>query len=88
MKTPEGKIVAKIFNYLSKNRWWTNNLTEVSLSGTPDLIAFKDGRYVWIEVKTPEGRLSPIQKHRHKEMIMLGMEVFTVRSLDELKERL
>lgn len=45
------------------------------MNGIPDLIAFKDGKTIFIEVKQPTGVLSEIQKIRIKQLRAQGFEV-------------
>ena len=58
--------------------------------GCPDLIAAKVIGSVpvvfWMEVKYGGGRVSAVQKRRHKEMQDAGMEVYVVRSLAQVQE--
>lgn len=49
--------------------------------GTPDL--YLPGINIWLEVKTPKGRLSPEQKRWHARAQAEGARVAVVRSLDE-----
>lgn len=45
------------------------------MNGIPDLVAFKDGKTIFIEVKQPTGVLSEIQKIRIKQLKEHGFEV-------------
>jgi len=86
--TKEGKIVSAINKYLKDEGWFQVNLIHTSINGIPDRLIFKGGRYIWIEIKEPNGRLSPIQEYRIEQMIKQGMEVYTVYSLNDLKEKI
>jgi hypothetical protein len=45
------------------------------MNGIPDLVAFKEGKTMFIEVKQPTGVLSEIQKIRIKQLKEQGFEV-------------
>lgn len=45
------------------------------MNGIPDLVAFKDGKTIFIEVKQPTGVLSEIQKVRIKQLKEKGFTV-------------
>ncbi len=49
-------------------------LIKTSCNGIPDLMALKDGKTIFIEVKQPNGVLSELQKLRIKQLRDLGFE--------------
>lgn len=49
-----------------------------SRAGLPDVVAAKDGRVIWIEVKRDGGELRPSQKHEIPLMRKAGCEVHIV----------
>lgn len=57
-------------------------------AGMPDrLICLPGGRVVFIETKRPKGgRLSEMQKYRHKELRRLGFEVRVVNTTEMVTE--
>lgn len=54
--------------------------------GTPDILALKDGRYLWLEVKTPTGKLTEAQAQMALEIEAHGGVGHVVRSLEEAME--
>ena len=48
---------------LQEDGWIVVKLIKTSLTGIPDLLALKDGKAMFVEVKQPKGVLSPIQHH-------------------------
>ena len=56
--------------------------------GFPDLTAMKDGRTVYIEVKTPSGRQSDYQKEFERICISHGCRYILARSKDDIAELL
>ena len=57
-----------------------------SLAGIPDVLAIRDGRAAWLEVKRPGQNPTPIQLVRHKQLRECGCPVATVRSAAEARE--
>jgi hypothetical protein len=54
--------------------------------GAPDLVvAFPEGRVLWLEVKAPKGRLSDNQVLIHEKMNDLGHTIHVVRSIEEVR---
>ena len=55
--------------------------------GVPDLAArwprWDSGRWEWLEVKSPDGELTPAQVKLHTAWAMKGIKVHVVRTLDE-----
>jgi len=45
-------------------------------SGYPDIMAMKNGKTVWIEVKEAKDTLKPLQKHRIDQLRADGFEAF------------
>lgn len=54
--------------------------------GTPDLLAVKKGRVLWIEMKKPGGTLNPDQVDMIADLIEHGQEVAVVSGIPELQE--
>jgi len=71
----ESKIQSKIKKKLELNGFFVTKLIKTSTNGIPDLLAVKDGKATFIEVKRPEGVLSELQKLRIKELQRFGCEV-------------
>lgn len=44
-------------------------------AGLPDLVAARDGVVVWLEIKAPGGRVSPLQEETHRVMRSYGLTV-------------
>lgn len=53
--------------------------------GAPDLIAGKEGRCYWLELKTTVGRQSEEQKAFASLAPVFGAQYIVVRTLDDLK---
>lgn len=53
-------------------------------AGIPDLLAIKNGKYVWIEVKTPKGKLSKSQEDMHLKLEYHGCTLIVATSVDDI----
>lgn len=58
---------------------------EMMMAGLPDLIVCHEGRFLGIEVKTPEGTVSIRQKYVHSLIERAGGSVLVARSVDDVK---
>jgi Holliday junction resolvase len=71
----EQQLQTKIKKKLELNGFFVTKLIKTSTNGIPDLLAVKDGKATFIEVKRPDGVLSELQKLRIKELERFGCEV-------------
>lgn len=55
------------------------------VAGIPDLIVIAGGRAYGLEMKTPAGRLSPVQKEMRARFIRSGAEYEVARSVEEAR---
>lgn len=63
---------------------WAIKITSPAQAGLPDRLVIKrDGRVVWVELKTPRGRVSAIQAKVHTRLRGLGQDVRVVRTAEE-----
>ena len=60
---------------LQEDGWIVVKLIKTSLTGIPDIIALKDGKAMFVEVKQIKGVLSPIQTHVIKTLRTNGFDV-------------
>ena len=60
----EKEIQTKIKKRLEKSGWMVIKLIQTSLNGIPDLLCIREGEAVFIEVKRPGGKVSPLQTYR------------------------
>lgn len=52
--------------------------------GVPDLLIIDAGRALWIELKTPKGSVSPVQKECHSHLALARSTVAVCRSLEDV----
>ena len=82
----ESYIQGKIRAYLITNGWLTVKLINASPNGMPDLMAIKDGKVIFLEVKTEKGKTSKLQDYQIERLKEMGVSAFVVRSTVEMKE--
>ena len=56
--------------------------------GTPDLFVVKKPVAVWVEVKTPTGKVSEVQEKMHDRLRELGQRVIIARSVEDVMREL
>lgn len=66
----------KITNKLTADGWLVVKLIKTNTNGIPDLMALKNDKAIFIEVKQPNGVLSEIQKIRIKQLREQNFDVF------------
>lgn len=72
----ESKAKARVRDKLKKDGWLVAQMIKVSPNGWPDTQAHKDGKTIFIEMKTVNGTLKPHQKFIHKQLREQGFEVY------------
>jgi len=55
------------------------NIIRLSDSGYPDLMCLKDGKVIFIECKTGNDTLKPLQKHRIDTLKQKGFEAYCLK---------
>jgi Holliday junction resolvase len=87
-QTPETILKQHIKRYMAFKGWFIFPVTQGlgSYKGISDLIAIKNGRVLFIEVKTPRGRQSDYQKEFERRVTEKGGQYAVIRSLDEINE--
>lgn len=76
----EQLIQSKIIKRLEGQGWYVIKLIKTNKNGIPDLVAFKDNEFQFIEVKTETGKLSELQKFRIEELKNKGFKVYELRN--------
>ena len=76
----EQQIQSKKIKELEEQGYYVIKLTKTNKNGIPDLIAIpRVSDVLFIEVKTPKGRLSALQKYRMKEISNYGISATVYR---------
>ena len=85
---PETKIQSQITDTLKDLGFYVIRLVLAQPNGCPDLIAIRNGKTVFVEVKQPGEKARKLQKYRHKQISDQGIPVLTVSSSEEIKRTL
>ncbi len=89
MKVTETDIRRQIQDYLRIRGWFVFYILQGlgAYKGIPDLIAVKNGRVLFIELKTKTGRQSDHQRKFQSDIEAHGGEYVLCRGVDELQKR-
>lgn len=68
----ETQVQAWVKQQLERRGWWVVKLIQCSVNGLPDLMALKEGRTLFIEVKRPGAKPAPLQTLRHQQLTKAG----------------
>lgn len=84
----ESDILRQVRDFLKWNKWFVIRIQQGlgSHKGVSDLIALKDGKTIFVEVKTRRGNLSEYQIKFKQDIENKGGLYYTVRSIDDIKE--
>jgi len=80
----EQRIQKKITDQLTNDGWFVIKLMKTSINGIPDLMALKNGKTKFIEVKKPRGIISEIQKYRIKQLRKQGFEAVVMDGIGSI----
>jgi Holliday junction resolvase-like predicted endonuclease len=81
----ESEIQAKCIKYAQEQGWIVLKVISSNMNGISDLILFKDGMAVFVEIKGEKTRVQPLQLYRQKQFREAGFLAEIVRSLEEFK---
>ena len=82
----EQQVQTKLIKELEAKGYYVIKLVKTNKNGIPDLIAIPaNSDVLFVEVKTPKGKLSTLQKYRIKELNSIGIktEVYNGKSNED-----
>jgi len=84
-KQPESLVLKSVRAYLRQFGWYVVRIQQGMgcHKGVADLVATREGRTVWVEVKTPTGRQSDAQREFEREIKAHGGEYVVVRCVED-----
>lgn len=87
VKITEGMIQSSIRDFLRQFGWFVVRCQQGlgCHKGLSDLIAVKNGKTIFIEVKTPKGTQSPFQKQFQKDVEQHGAVYILAKSLEDIQ---
>ena len=85
----ENEIKRLVKDYLHIRGWYCFSILQGlgAHKGIADIYAIKNGRAIWIEIKSPRGRQSADQIEFQKNIEYHGGEYLLVRCLDDLIDK-
>ena len=90
LKPHERDILRACRDYLRLTGWFVirNHQGLGAHRGLSDLTCIKDGRVLWVETKTPQGRLSQYQQGFKRDIESRGGTYLVITDVDDLAEYL
>ena len=87
-KQPESVILDQVRQYLRLRGWlvFRHQQGLGAHKGFPDLTALKDGVTLYVEIKTPRGRLSEHQERFQADCVAAGGRYLVARCLEDVME--
>ena len=88
------RAASTVFAFHPANGGWRTRVEAAILkgmgvrAGVPDIIAVKDGQCYALELKAPDGRLTPVQRDAHAALAAAGASVAVAYGLDDALARL
>ena len=84
----EAYVQSKLLAGLESRGWWARKVTSPSRNGIPDVVAARDGRVIWIEVKRDGDRKGPTRDETREMRVMRehGLECRVVTGRNEVNE--
>ena len=88
-KITETDIRRQVRDYLQLRQYFCFYVLQGlgAYKGIPDLIAVRDGRVIFIELKTARGRQSDYQKKFQADLEAAGGEYVLCRGIEDLQKR-
>lgn len=86
----ESTVQTSIIKFLKSEGWFVVKIIQASVNGMPDVMAIKEGRTIFIEVKSgryknAEDGLRPLQIARINQLRQAGVDVFVTNNLQDFK---
>ena len=88
------RAASAVFAFHPANGGWRSPVEGAILkgmgvrAGVPDIVAVKNGQCYALELKAPDGRLTPAQRDAHAALAAAGATVATAYGLDDALARL
>ena len=83
----EQKLQSKIKSFLKKEGWIVIKTITLSENGYPDLICFRQGVTLFLEIKAQGETPKPLQEYRLRELKKQGFKAFWTDNYEDFKNR-
>ena len=80
----EQQIQSKIIKHFESKGFFVLKLIKTNKNGIPDLMVLKNGICKFVEVKTPRGKISELQKYRIKQIREQGFDAVVMDGIDSI----
>ena len=89
VKVTETMVKQQVKDYLAFKKIFNYPLTQgiASYKGIPDRIMHYQGRVIYLEIKTPTGKMSEKQYDFRRQCNEDGVDYYVIRSIDDLIEK-
>lgn len=81
----ESKIQTSIKNHMQNKGWFITKLIQTSTNGIPDLLCLKEGRAIFLEIKQPGHKPTPLQEFRITQLKKNGFETIVATSKKDIE---
>lgn len=81
----ERVIEKAVCEFAKKRGWLVRKFTSPGSAGAPDRIFLKDGHCLFVEFKSPDGKLTPLQVLQHKHFAAAGFPVYVCNNVEDGK---
>ena len=85
MERLESTIQREIVLYLERCGWYVIKILQCNKNGTPDLMAIRESKTIFVECKRKGQKARPLQAYRIQELINHGVTAFVAHSIEEVK---
>ena len=84
----EAYVQSKLIDGLTQRGWLARKVTSPSRNGIPDVVAARDGRVIWMEVKRDGDRKGPTRDEAREMRVMSehGLECRVVTGRNEVND--
>jgi hypothetical protein len=80
----ESQLQTQIKNRLTKHGWLVVKIITSTMNGIPDLMCIRKGVVIFLEVKTEDGVVAPLQEYVMRVLTSNQVHSRVVRSVDDV----
>ena len=84
MKKDERDIEKRLIKGIESVNGKCLKFVSPGMRGVPDRVVIVSGAVWFVELKTVNGRLSPLQRHMHRELLKVGADVRVLSSVERV----